>query len=301
MAAGALVVDTRPVEQRQRDGELPGALIIDRNVLEWRLDPTCPHHIPEVSDTRVRIIVVCNEGFSSSLAAATLRNLGLERATDLAGGFQAWRELHSSAKVVGLADHWDAAYEQGHATRSWYQDRPTQSLTMLEQGGVAPSDSLLDVGGGASTLVDVLWADGWSDLTVLDVSTVALRTARARLGAAADQVHWITAGLLIWRPERRYAVWHDRAVLHFFVTAEERTRYSEVLHEATGSGSVAVIGAFSPEGPPSCSGLPVSRYAVADLANLLGSRWTLLASEREGHRTPAGRIQHFTWAAFRRI
>lgn len=172
---------------------------------------------------------------------------------------------------------------------------------MLEQGGVAPSDSLLDVGGGASTLVDVLWADGWSDLTVLDVSTVALRTARARLGAAADQVHWITAGLLIWRPERRYAVWHDRAVLHFFVTAEERTRYSEVLHEATGSGSVAVIGAFSPEGPPSCSGLPVSRYAVADLANLLGSRWTLLASEREGHRTPAGRIQHFTWAAFRRI
>ena len=91
MAAGAVVVDTRPSEQRHRDGELPGALVIDRNVLEWRLDPTSPHHIPEVTDASCRIIVVCNEGYSSSLAAATLRQLGLERASDLVGGFQAWK------------------------------------------------------------------------------------------------------------------------------------------------------------------------------------------------------------------
>jgi rhodanese-related sulfurtransferase len=93
MAAGALVIDTRPFEQRRRDGDLPGALIIDRNVLEWRLDSTSPHHIPEVTTADIRVIVVCNEGFSSSLAAATLRRLGLHRATDLAGGFQAWRPL----------------------------------------------------------------------------------------------------------------------------------------------------------------------------------------------------------------
>jgi rhodanese-related sulfurtransferase len=93
MAAGALVVDTRPVEQRRRDGELPGAVIIDRNVLEWRLDPTSPHHIPEAADADRRIIVVCNEGYSSSLAAATLRQLGLGNATDLEGGFQAWKEV----------------------------------------------------------------------------------------------------------------------------------------------------------------------------------------------------------------
>lgn len=91
IAAGALVVDTRPTEQRQRDGGLPGALIIDRNVLEWRLDPTSPHHIPELTDANRRIIIVCNEGYGSSLAAATLRQLGLSRATDLVGGFQAWR------------------------------------------------------------------------------------------------------------------------------------------------------------------------------------------------------------------
>jgi rhodanese-related sulfurtransferase len=91
IAAGALVVDTRPVEQRQRDGDLPGAVVIDRNVLEWRLDPSSPHHIPEISDAGQRVIVVCNEGYSSSLAAATLRTLGLHRATDLVGGYQALR------------------------------------------------------------------------------------------------------------------------------------------------------------------------------------------------------------------
>ncbi len=93
IAAGALVVDTRPIEQRHRDGELPGALIIDRNILEWRLDPTSPHHIPEGTDASRRIIIVCNEGYSSSLAAATLRQLGLVRASDLVGGFQAWKRL----------------------------------------------------------------------------------------------------------------------------------------------------------------------------------------------------------------
>ena len=92
IAAGAVVVDTRPVEQRHRDGDLPGALIIDRNVLEWRLDPTSPNHIAQVTESGCRIILVCNEGYSSSLAAATLHQLGLERATDLDGGFQAWKQ-----------------------------------------------------------------------------------------------------------------------------------------------------------------------------------------------------------------
>lgn len=91
VAAGALVVDTRPVEQRERDGALPGAVVVDRNVLEWRLDPTSAHRLPIVTGPDQRIIVVCNEGYSSSLAAATLRELGLRRATDLAGGYQAWR------------------------------------------------------------------------------------------------------------------------------------------------------------------------------------------------------------------
>jgi rhodanese-related sulfurtransferase len=89
--SGALVVDIRPCEQRQRDGDLPGAIVVDRNVLEWRLDPSCPHHLPEMKAADRRIILVCNEGYSSSLAAATLRQLGLLHATDLVGGFQAYQ------------------------------------------------------------------------------------------------------------------------------------------------------------------------------------------------------------------
>ena len=92
-AAGALVVDIRPLEQRERDGLLPGAIVIDRNVLEWRLDPSCAHRIPLATSHDLRIVIVCNEGYSSSLAAANLRDLGLHRATDLVGGFQAWRAI----------------------------------------------------------------------------------------------------------------------------------------------------------------------------------------------------------------
>jgi len=98
VAAGALVVDTRPVEQRERDGALPGAVVVDRNVLEWRLDPTSPHRIPQATGEERRIILVCNEGYSSSLAAATLRRLGLARATDLVGGFQAWLRASDSSE-----------------------------------------------------------------------------------------------------------------------------------------------------------------------------------------------------------
>jgi rhodanese-related sulfurtransferase len=102
LSAGALVVDTRPVEQRSRDGALPGAVVVDRNVLEWRLDPSSPHRIPEATGPERRVIVVCNEGYSSSLAAATLRQLGLERATDLAGGFQAWLRLGGQPESPGF-------------------------------------------------------------------------------------------------------------------------------------------------------------------------------------------------------
>ncbi len=98
LAAGALVVDTRPVDQRRRDGDLPGAVIIDRNVLEWRLDPTCPYRVPEADNADIRIIIVCNEGFSSSLAAASLQQLGLHRATDLVGGFQAWKHFREQGE-----------------------------------------------------------------------------------------------------------------------------------------------------------------------------------------------------------
>ena len=94
--AGAVIIDIRPIEQRTRDGDLPGAIVIDRNVLEWRLDPACEHHIAEVADYDTRIVIVCNEGYQSSLAASFLRDVGLHRTTDLVGGFQAWMSFMAS-------------------------------------------------------------------------------------------------------------------------------------------------------------------------------------------------------------
>jgi hypothetical protein len=197
------------------------------------------------------------------------------------------------------AGHWDKVHAHGPSTRSWFQDRPLASLRMLDGAGVSAHDSLIDVGGGPSSLVDVLLDRGWMDLTVLDVSAAGLRTAQDRLGAAADRVQWLPTDLLTWEPHRRYAAWHDRALLHFFATSTDQDRYRDMLQAATTKGSVAVFGAFALDGPPSCSGLPVRRYSVEDLAAFVGQHWLLLAWEREEHHTPTGIIQPFTWASFR--
>ncbi len=202
--------------------------------------------------------------------------------------------------MTGSAEHWDAAYALGETTRSWYQQRAQQSLAMLEQCNVVPSDGLVDVGGGASVLVDDLLGLGFGDITVLDISTSALQVARARLGDAAASVTWLVEDLLGWRPGRTFDVWHDRAVLHFLTEPVDRERYSEVLDAATAPGSLAVLATFAPDGPATCSGLSVRRYDVDGLQTLLGPEWSLVTSAREEHTTPAGGAQPFTWAAFRR-
>lgn len=204
------------------------------------------------------------------------------------------------ANGAGSASHWDRAYDLGDTSRSWFQDNPDQSLHMLDVAGVTNGDSVLDVGGGASGLVDVLISRGFRDVTVLDISAIGLGTAKARLGADASRVSWLVTDLLSWRPNRSYRVWHDRAVFHFLTTVEVRAKYADTLRAATDAGSVAVFGCFALDGPDSCSGLPVARYDAAGLAEELGPQWTPIAQEREEHRTPGGGTQPFTWVSFRR-
>lgn len=121
----------------------------------------------------------------------------------------------------GSAAHWDDAYAAGDTTRSWFQTEPALSLAMLDAVGAATTDSLIDVGGGASTLTDALLSRGFTDLTVLEISPAGLRTARQRLGAPADQVRWVVADPLTWQPARTYRIWHDRAVFHFLTAADD--------------------------------------------------------------------------------
>ena len=196
--------------------------------------------------------------------------------------------------------HWDDTYAAGETTRSWFQQHPGMSLRMFDAAGVQADASVIDVGGGASSLAGALLERGFGDVTVLDISAAGMAYARQRLGARAEQVSWLVADVRTWAPERRYAVWHDRAVFHFLISAEDRAQYLDVLEHATEPDAVAVFGCFAPDGPQYCSGLPVARYGAQDLAGELGSRWTLIAQDREEHRTPAGATQPFTWAALRR-
>ena len=198
------------------------------------------------------------------------------------------------------ASHWDDAYAAGETTRSWFQQHPGMSLRMFDAAGVQADASVIDVGGGASPLAGVLLERGFGDVTVLDISAAGMAYARRRLGARAEQVSWLVADVRTWVPERHYAVWHDRAVFHFLTSAEDREQYLGVLGRAAEPGAVAVFGLFAPDGPQRCSGLPVARYGAQDLAGELGSGWKLISQDREEHRTPAGAIQPFTWAALRR-
>jgi hypothetical protein len=201
----------------------------------------------------------------------------------------------------GHAAHWGAVYGQrDENTVSWFQPEPTYSLELLDLVGAAPDRPLIDVGAGASHLVDALLAREFSDVTVLDVADTVLAQARHRLGAAADRVQWIVADLLTWTPPRRYQTWHDRAVFHFLTDPTDQARYRHLLDTALLSDARIVIGTFAHDGPQQCSGLPTARYTPETLAAALGPTFEPIAHRREVHRTPAGAIQPFTWLAAHR-
>ena len=204
------------------------------------------------------------------------------------------------ADQAEAAAHWDGAYAQGDGTRSWFEEHPDMSLRMLDSAGVSAADALIDVGGGASPLTGALLDRGFRDLTVLDISAAGMQHARDRLGSRADQVHWLTADVLSWHPQRHYQAWHDRAAFHFLTIDEHRQQYLHTLDTATIPGTIAVFGCFAPDGPQHCSGLPVARYSPAQLARQIGTKWLLISQDREEHITPAGAIQPFTWIALRR-
>lgn len=300
VADGGLIVDIRSEGQRARDGLVPGARYVPRNVLEWRAEPGGAHRDPAL-EVAGALVLMCAEGYQSSLAAATLVRMGVARATDMIGGFDAWRAAGLPVEgASGAGAHWEAVHaRRGAEGVSWYEATPAVSMDLIRGLGPAPGDPVIDVGGGASTLVDHLLADGLVDVTVLDIAGAALGLARRRLGERAHAVRWVHADLLSWEPGRRYAIWHDRAVFHFLAGAAGRRRYAELLEGALAPGGHAVIGSFAPSGPDRCSGLPVMRHDAASLAAEAGPRLRLVASREATHTTPGGDAQPFTWVVLR--
>jgi len=195
--------------------------------------------------------------------------------------------------------HWDAVYQGSKPEAvSWYQPEPVVSLELLDALAVAPDAAVLDIGGGASVLVDRLLARGFSDVTVLDISATALRASRQRIGDDT-RVAWIGQDLLSWKPIRRYDLWHDRAVFHF-LSGEDVESYREVLDRAVTPGGSVIMATFAPDGPERCSGLPVSHYSAEELGAVLGGGFEVVESRREEHTTPTGAVQPFIWVAARR-
>ena len=197
--------------------------------------------------------------------------------------------------------HWQHVYSTRDTNRvSWFTPHLDCSLALIKQYAPHLSDGIIDVGGGASTLVDDLLAAGYQNLSVLDISESALQISRQRLGGAADKVCWLQGDITsIPLPQKKYTVWHDRAVFHFLVQEDEQQGYVKQLAHALQPGGHAVIATFGPDGPTACSDLPTARYDAALLSKTLGDAFLLQESKLEVHTTPFATTQQFLYACFK--
>jgi len=200
------------------------------------------------------------------------------------------------------ATHWQTVYTtKAENEVSWFQENPETSLRLIRDAGASASSAIIDIGGGASRLVDALVAQGFRSLAVLDISAAALEVAKTRLGPKSADVDWIVADVTKWTPARTYDIWHDRAAFHFLNQVADRDAYIDRLKSAVVAGGQVVIGTFALDGPEKCSGLQVARYDATSLADTLGPAFALADSFAEAHRTPWSAIQHFQFSRFRRV
>ncbi len=201
------------------------------------------------------------------------------------------------------SSHWESVYTQKSSTAvSWYRDHLETSLALLERAGLSSRSHVIDVGGGASTLVDDLLDRSVGAVTVLDLSAAALGVAQARLAERARRVTWLAGDVTgVILHNSAYTHWHDRAVMHFLTHEDDVRAYAGQVAHALAIGGHAVIGGFAPDGPERCSGLAVARRSAHDIAQILGNRFELIAAHQERHQTPAGSEQSFAYALLRRI
>ena len=206
-------------------------------------------------------------------------------------------EIPSSSR-----DHWQRIYgAKDEDEMSWFQAHPRTSLKLVVATGLGTDARIVDIGAGASRLVDALLDAGFRNVTVLDVAEGARDKAKRRLGPRASAVTWVTADVASWEPGSPFDLWHDRAVFHFMTRPEDQESYRATMLRALRPGGQAIIATFSMAGPERCSGLPVRRYEPESLASELGTGFRLVGCVREQHLTPAGRVQDFQYSRFVRV
>jgi 2-polyprenyl-3-methyl-5-hydroxy-6-metoxy-1,4-benzoquinol methylase len=201
-----------------------------------------------------------------------------------------------------MQEHWEKAYLASPPDKlGWYEPHLETSLKWIRELNLGGDANIIDVGGGASTLADDLLDDGYRSITVVDLSKTALALAQERLGERAASVIWLKEDITsVALTAGHYDLWHDRAVLHFLTTSEQRQQYRSILLQALRPGGHLIIATFAPEAPPKCSGLPVERYSSDQLELMLGSEFALRRHDKELHLTPRGVGQMYTYCQFQR-
>ncbi|MBI1782471.1 MAG: class I SAM-dependent methyltransferase [Sphingobacteriales bacterium] len=200
---------------------------------------------------------------------------------------------------MDLKQHWEKVYAtKGSEEVSWYQQQPETSLSFFRELNIPKDAAIIDVGGGDGTLVDYLLQEGYTDITVLDISEKALEKSARRLGDRAKGVNWIVADVNSFSVSKKFDVWHDRAVLHFLTEEQDRTIYLEKANQYLKSGAKVIIGTFSDKGPEKCSGLTVKQYTETSLSDFVKKYFHKIKCITKDHLTPFNTIQNFLFCSF---
>jgi SAM-dependent methyltransferase len=198
------------------------------------------------------------------------------------------------------SQHWDTVYStKEHTDVSWFQANPALSLHLITSVSDSTA-SVVDIGAGESLLVDFLLDNGYSNLTVVDISEKALAAVRSRLGDAAHYVTFAVVDITEWEPDHVFDVWHDRAVFHFLTDDQSRSAYIRIAERSVREGGHLIIGTFANDGPEQCSGLPTARYSPEALAGLFTDEFDIVTAHREEHTTPWGSSQNFSWVVLQK-
>lgn len=203
---------------------------------------------------------------------------------------------------MDLKEYWQNIHHSKNSAQvSWYQQHPTLSLQYIKNTGIDKNGQIIDVGAGASTLVDHLLEDGFQNITVLDISAQALEISKTRLAKRAELIQWMVADITkVNLPHFQYDVWHDRAVFHFLTNPQDRESYVKIVSDSVKPGGHVIVATFADDGPEKCSGLEVARYNSESLHDEFGSNFDLIDSTHEVHQTPFATEQKFVYCYCRK-
>lgn len=203
--------------------------------------------------------------------------------------------------MLDRKEHWEKIYNEKQPDQvSWFQTNPKQSLEFVKLARTTKDGSVIDVGGGASVLVDRLLDEGFKNITVLDISNHGLEYAKTRLGDKASLVKWVVADITQYEPKENYDLWHDRAVFHFLTEQSDRNKYATLVSRVINPGGHLILASFAPDGPDKCSNLTVCRYDAKLVQKELGNDFKLISEENESHMTPWNKEQKFRYFLFER-